>query len=51
VFDPDTIADRATYEDPLVPPVGVHEVIVNGRAVISGGELTEELPGRVLEAR
>jgi N-acyl-D-aspartate/D-glutamate deacylase len=51
VFDPATIADRATYEDPLLPPVGVHEVIVNGRAVVSGGELTGALPGRVLEAR
>ncbi|MEP7105785.1 MAG: D-aminoacylase [Chloroflexota bacterium] len=50
VFDAATIADRATYEDPLLPPVGVHEVIVNGRAVVSGGELTGALPGRVLEA-
>jgi N-acyl-D-amino-acid deacylase len=50
VFDPATIADQATYEDPLLPPLGVHEVIVNGRAVVSGGQLTGALPGRVLEA-
>jgi len=50
VFDPATIADRATYEDPLLPPVGVREVFVNGRAVVSAGELTGERPGAVLEA-
>jgi len=50
VFDPETIADRATYEDPLLPPVGVREVFVNGRAVVSGGELTGVRPGVVLEA-
>ena len=50
VFDPDTIADRATYDDPLLPPAGVHEVIVNGRPVVTEGRLSGERPGRVLEA-
>ncbi|MFN2519705.1 MAG: amidohydrolase family protein [Candidatus Limnocylindria bacterium] len=51
VFDPDTIADRATYDEPLVPPTGVCQVFVNGHAVVSDGRLTGERPGRVLEAR
>ncbi len=48
VFDPAAIADRATYEEPLRPPVGVREVLVDGIAVVSGGQLTGAKPGRVL---
>jgi len=50
VFDPDSIADRATYEDPLLPPLGVREVLVNGQSVVRGGEMSQARPGRVLEA-
>ena len=50
VFDPERIADRATYEDPLLPPIGVREVLISGQAVVSGGELTGARPGLVLEA-
>jgi N-acyl-D-aspartate/D-glutamate deacylase len=48
VFDPATVADRATYEDPHRYAAGVGDVVVNGRVVISGGEHTGALPGRVL---
>jgi N-acyl-D-amino-acid deacylase len=48
VFDPATIADRATYEDPHRYPSGVRTVIVNGVVVIDEGEHTGALPGRVL---
>jgi len=48
VFDPAEIADRATYEEPLQPPAGVREVLVNGVAVVRGGQLTGAKPGRVL---
>lgn len=48
VFDPETIAERATYEDPHQYPVGISTVIVNGTVVIDGGEHTGALPGRVL---
>jgi dihydroorotase/N-acyl-D-amino-acid deacylase len=51
VFDPDVVADRATYDDPLRRPAGVSEVLVNGVLVVSGGELTGARPGRVLTAR
>jgi N-acyl-D-amino-acid deacylase len=48
VFDPQTIADRATYEDPHQYAAGIQTVIVNGTVVIDAGEHTGALPGRVL---
>jgi N-acyl-D-aspartate/D-glutamate deacylase len=48
VFDPATVADRATYEDPHRYAAGVGDVVVNGRVVIAGGEHTGARPGRVL---
>jgi N-acyl-D-amino-acid deacylase len=48
VFDPATIQDVATFTDPLKYSAGVKDVIVNGRAVILEGKITEERPGRIL---
>jgi N-acyl-D-aspartate/D-glutamate deacylase len=48
VFDPATVADRATYEDPHRYATGIEHVVVNGRVVISDGQHTGALPGRVL---
>jgi N-acyl-D-aspartate/D-glutamate deacylase len=48
VFDPERMADVATYEEPYRKPAGIRHVIVNGRVVASDGELTGERPGRVL---
>jgi N-acyl-D-amino-acid deacylase len=48
VFDPTTVADRATFEDPRQFPVGIEHVFVNGQAVISEGRPTQATPGRVL---
>jgi N-acyl-D-amino-acid deacylase len=48
VFDPATIADRATYEDPHRYPLGISTVIVNGVVVVESGEHTGALQGRVL---
>jgi N-acyl-D-amino-acid deacylase len=48
VFDPDAIADRATYENGREPAVGVEHVVVNGELVLQGGERTAALPGRGL---
>jgi N-acyl-D-amino-acid deacylase len=48
VFDPKTIKDVATYNDPLHYSVGVKFVFVNGRPVVWDGSITEELPGRAL---
>jgi N-acyl-D-amino-acid deacylase len=48
VFDPKTIADRATYENPHQYAVGVRHVFVNGVQVLKDGEHTGAKPGRAL---
>lgn len=48
VFDAGEIIDVSTYEDPHHYSRGVVHVIVNGTAVLQDGEMTGELPGRVL---
>lgn len=48
VFDPATIADRATYEKPRQYAVGVKHVFVNGVQVIKDGQHTGAKPGRAL---
>ena len=51
LFDPATIIDRSTYDDPHQYPAGLGTVIVNGTIVIDGGEHTGALPGRLLRPR
>lgn len=48
IFDPATIIDGATLEDPLAAPRGIACVLVAGRTVVLGNELTGALPGAVL---
>jgi len=48
VFDPETISDRATYENPCAFTTGVRHLFVNGRPVLTDGEVTGEKPGKVL---
>ena len=48
VFDPKTIADKATYVEPWHYPEGIVHVLVNGSPVISGGVQTDSLPGSLL---
>ena len=48
IFDPATIQDVATYNDPLRYSVGVKDVFVNGRPVVLDGKITDERPGRAL---
>jgi len=48
VFDPETIADRATFEQPHQYPVGFQLVVVNGRVVFDGERVTEARPGAAL---
>jgi len=47
-FDPATVADKATFENPHQYPVGIPHVWVNGVHTIRGGEQTGELGGRPL---
>ena len=46
VFDPATVADAATFEDPYRYPVGISAVAVNGTLVLRDGERTDARPGR-----
>ena len=48
IFDPATIRDVATFEDPKHYSVGVKHVLVNGRRVVADGVITSERPGRPL---
>ncbi|GII89147.1 aminoacylase [Sphaerisporangium siamense] len=48
VFDPATVADRATFASPLLPPAGVHAVIVAGEVVVRDGAPAPARPGKVL---
>ena len=48
VFDPDAIADRATYAAPMQYAVGVDDVFVNGVQVLRGGQHTGATPGQVV---
>jgi N-acyl-D-amino-acid deacylase len=48
VFDPATVADRATFQSPHQYAVGVRDVFVNGVQVLRGGEHTGATPGRAL---
>ena len=48
MFDPATVADRATFADPHQLSAGVSEVLVNGKVTVSGGAFTGELAGRAL---
>jgi len=51
VFDPATITDAATYEEPVAFPVGVEHVLVGGEFVVMRGESLDARPGRVVRAR
>jgi N-acyl-D-amino-acid deacylase len=48
VFDPATVQDHATFEQPHQLATGVRDVFVNGTAVLRGGEHTGATPGRVV---
>lgn len=49
VFDPAKIADTATYDKPHSYAVGVSDVLVNGTAVLRGGDHTDARPGRFVK--
>jgi N-acyl-D-amino-acid deacylase len=48
IFDFDRVQDRATYEQPMLPPEGIDYVLVNGQIVIDHGRHTKVRPGHVL---
>ncbi len=48
LFDPATVADRATFDAPQAVAVGIQRVWVNGALVFEGGKPTNRYPGRAL---
>jgi dihydroorotase/N-acyl-D-amino-acid deacylase len=48
IFDPRTVADRATFEKPHQYPVGIGYVVVNGQLAVDGDRFTRVMAGRVL---
>ena len=48
IFDPETVIDRATFDDPHQFPTGIESVIVNGTLVVHQGEHLESRPGKVV---
>lgn len=48
IFDPDTVADEATFQDPHRYPTGIPFVIVNGVVTVDEGNFVDLRPGRVL---
>jgi N-acyl-D-aspartate/D-glutamate deacylase len=48
VFDPDTVIDKSTFEDPSKPPEGIRWVIVNGEVAVEGGKIMGATSGKVL---
>ncbi len=51
IFDPATVADRATFTDPFQYPTGIPTVVVNGRVVLDQGRHTGERPGVVIRGK
>jgi N-acyl-D-aspartate/D-glutamate deacylase len=50
VFDPATVIDRSTVEQPQATPLGIPDVMVSGTWVVLNGQVTGRHPGRVLKS-
>lgn len=48
IFDPNSVTDRSTMTQPMIEPVGMAHVFVNGVAVVDGGKVTGERSGVTL---
>jgi N-acyl-D-amino-acid deacylase len=48
VFDPATVADRATFEEPMQFPIGIRDVLVGGAPIVRNGAMTDARPGTLV---
>jgi N-acyl-D-amino-acid deacylase len=48
IFNPETIIDKSTYENPQQRPQGINYVLVNGKIAVENGEVTKATSGKVL---
>jgi N-acyl-D-amino-acid deacylase len=51
IFDQNTVADRATWNEPRLEPVGIDRVLVNGQAVVIDGTPTGLTPGQIVRRK
>ena len=51
IFNPETVRDVSTFVDPTHYSQGIEHVLVNGKAVVSGGKITAERPGQPIRGR
>ena len=51
IFDPDRVADTATFDDPHRYSDGFDFVVINGIVAVAGGKPTDARPGRFLKHR
>jgi N-acyl-D-amino-acid deacylase len=49
VFDPATVEDKATYEEPFQYPVGIKAVVVNGVIALRDGQRSADRTGQALK--
>ena len=49
VLDPDLVSDRSTYDEPWLPPAGIHHVILGGQFSVWNGEVVDARAGVVLQ--
>jgi N-acyl-D-aspartate/D-glutamate deacylase len=50
IFNPKTVIDKSTYENAMIPSVGIPFVIVEGKVVVDSGKVTAARPGRAIRA-
>ena len=49
IFDPQTVTDRATYQHPMEPSIGVEYLLVGGAVLVDKGKLTDGIfPGKAI---
>lgn len=51
IVDPDTLADRATFAEPLLAPVGIDRVLIGGRTAMEAGRIVNGRLGRAVRKR
>ncbi|MDN5366205.1 MAG: N-acyl-D-amino-acid deacylase, partial [Thermacetogenium sp.] len=49
IFNPDTVIDTATFEEPRQFPKGIETVIINGVVVLHKGKRSDQLSGQVIK--
>ncbi len=50
IFDPESIRDCSTFEEPLLPPAGINYVLVNGKPAVWNGRMVNDRLGKAIYA-